>query len=287
MLEDHTFVFSAADFGFTDADGNALAAVEITTVPGAGSLTDNGAAVIAGQFIPIADILAGKLTFAPAHDAHGAAFASFTFDVQDDGGNVNGGVDLDPTANRITIDVTEVRDFIYGSSGRDRLEGTADGDTLSARAGNDTINGNAGDDRLYGSSGADLLTGGPGHDVFWYRSIYHSAPWQSGLVNGAFNYAAGRGLRDIIFDFTHGEDKIDLSDIDADPYGARGNQAFRWLGTGDFTERPGQLIERLYDRPGTSGDRTIVYGDVTGDGKADCQIELAGLKHLVARDFLL
>src|SRR6185369_8096772 len=54
--EDGTFVFSAADFGFGDADGNSLAAVKITTLPGRGHLTNHGAAVAAGQFVSLADI---------------------------------------------------------------------------------------------------------------------------------------------------------------------------------------------------------------------------------------
>ena len=37
------------------------------------------------------------LKFTPAANANGAGYASFTFQVQDDGGTANGGVDLDPT----------------------------------------------------------------------------------------------------------------------------------------------------------------------------------------------
>ena len=33
--------------------------------------------------------------FTPAANANGTAYASFTFQVQDDGGTANGGVDLD------------------------------------------------------------------------------------------------------------------------------------------------------------------------------------------------
>ena len=53
-LEDTAYTFAAADFGFSDAadsPANALSAVKITTLPGAGSLTDNGVAVSAGQFV--------------------------------------------------------------------------------------------------------------------------------------------------------------------------------------------------------------------------------------------
>src|SRR5262249_36496822 len=47
-LEDTPYVFSAGDFGFSDSSdspANSLLAVEITTLPGAGALTDNGEAV--------------------------------------------------------------------------------------------------------------------------------------------------------------------------------------------------------------------------------------------------
>ena len=64
------------------------------------------------------------------------------------------------------------------------------------------------------------------------------------------------------------------------------NQKLAWRGEHNFTNSHGQLIEKLYNRPGTS-DRTVVYGDVNGDAKADFQIELVGLKHLVAGDFVL
>jgi VCBS repeat-containing protein len=48
--------------------------------------------------------------FTPAPNANGAAYASFTFQVQDDGGTANGGVDLDPTPNTITVNVNAVND---------------------------------------------------------------------------------------------------------------------------------------------------------------------------------
>src|SRR5260221_693093 len=46
------YTFTASDFGFSDpADvpANSFLAVEITSLPGAGTLTDNGVAVTAGQ----------------------------------------------------------------------------------------------------------------------------------------------------------------------------------------------------------------------------------------------
>ena len=47
------------------APANALTAVKITTLPGAGSLTDNGVLVNAGDFVSAADIAGGKLAVHP------------------------------------------------------------------------------------------------------------------------------------------------------------------------------------------------------------------------------
>jgi hypothetical protein len=37
----------------------------------------------------------------------------------------------------------------------------------------------------------------------------------------------------------------------------------------------------------TGNDKTIIYGDISGDGLADFQIELTGLKTLTVSDFIL
>ena len=111
--EDTSYAFGTVDFGFSDAadtPANALAAVKIASLPAAGTLTDNGVVVIAGQFVSVADITGGKLVFTPSADGNGAAYASFTFQVQDDGGTAGGGVDLDPTTRTMTINVTAVND---------------------------------------------------------------------------------------------------------------------------------------------------------------------------------
>ncbi|MDO8955221.1 MAG: cadherin-like domain-containing protein [Gammaproteobacteria bacterium] len=117
-LEDTTYTFTAADFGFTDpsdASANTLLAVRITTLPGTGSLTLNGVAVTAGQVISMANITSGLLKFTPVADANGAGHASFTFQVQDNGGTANGGVDLDGTPRTMTVDVSSVNDAPVGA----------------------------------------------------------------------------------------------------------------------------------------------------------------------------
>lgn len=95
------YTFSAADFGFTDPDdspANRFHSVIITTTPDSGILTLDGDAVIQGQEILAADF--SKLVYT----ANGTN-ASFTFQVKDDGGTANGGVDTDPTPNTMTLNV--------------------------------------------------------------------------------------------------------------------------------------------------------------------------------------
>ena len=112
--EDTNYVFSAADFGFTDTSDssapNALAAVRITTLPATGTLLNNGVAVVAGDFVSVADINAGHLVFVPAANTSGTGYANFTFQVRDNGGTANGGVDTDQSPETITINVNAVND---------------------------------------------------------------------------------------------------------------------------------------------------------------------------------
>jgi hypothetical protein len=112
-FEDTPYTFAAADFGFQDPNdtpANVFSAVVISTPPGAGTLMFNGSAVTVGQSIPVTGINAGLLKFTPAANANGAGYTSFTFQVQDSGSTANGGANLDPTPNTITMNVTAVND---------------------------------------------------------------------------------------------------------------------------------------------------------------------------------
>ena len=116
--EDTDYIFTAVDFGFSDPNdspANALAAVEITTLATNGTLKLNGVAVTAGQFVSAAEINAGHLTFVADANENGTPYANFTFQVQDNGGTANGGVDLDQSANTFTINVTSVNDAPSGA----------------------------------------------------------------------------------------------------------------------------------------------------------------------------
>ena len=117
-LEDTAYTFTTANFGFTDpsdSPANNLLAVKISSLPTAGTLKDNGTAVTLGQVIPVADISGNKLIFTPAANANGTAYSNFTFQVEDDGGTANAGVNLDPSAKSMTINVTSVNDAPVGT----------------------------------------------------------------------------------------------------------------------------------------------------------------------------
>ncbi|MEO8401515.1 MAG: DUF4347 domain-containing protein, partial [Gammaproteobacteria bacterium] len=106
MPRSSVHVFTEADFGFTDPldnSANHLLAVQITTLPASGTLTNNGVTVTLNSFVSVADINAGKLIYtAPSSNAT----RTILFKVQDDGGTANSGVNLDATANTLTFVVS-------------------------------------------------------------------------------------------------------------------------------------------------------------------------------------
>ena|GEM_PF-1788471 len=189
-------------------------------------------------------------------------------------------------SRNLRITLRDIPEGMTGTAGNDRLTGTAFAETLSGRAGNDTLSGGGGHDRLIGGAGVDLLRGGAGADTFVFAAR-DSAPGQPGYIsNGALNPLSGAGQRDIILDFAHGQDRIDLSGIDTDP-GRAGDQAFAWGGLGNLSGLRAEVVFRQFDAAQTANDRTIIYGDLDGDGRADLQVELAGLITLTRDDFTL
>jgi hypothetical protein len=101
--EDSTYTFTAADFNFSDVDGDLLTSIRITSLETAGALQLSGVDVTLNQSISRADLDAGNLTFTPAADANGAAYASFEFTVSD------GSLNSSPVST-LTVDVTPVND---------------------------------------------------------------------------------------------------------------------------------------------------------------------------------
>jgi len=107
VVEGASYTFDATNFtdGFSDPiDGNAFKAVIITTLPTTGTLKLNGVAISAGATITLADLNSHLLTYdAPA--GSGNTHPTFTFQVQDNGGIANGGIDTDQTPNTYTFDI--------------------------------------------------------------------------------------------------------------------------------------------------------------------------------------
>jgi Ca2+-binding RTX toxin-like protein len=152
------------------------------------------------------------------------------------------------------------------------LTGNAGGNVLTGGSGVNTINGLGANDILTGGKGRDIMTGGTGLDDFDFNALNETGK------TGA--------TRDRITDFTHLQDDIDLRTIDAKS-GIAGNQAFKFIGGQSFHHIKGELHVIKQNFTGTANDRTIIEGDITGDGKADFQIELKGLIGLTSADFFL
>ena len=156
----------------------------------------------------------------------------------------------------------------YGGTGNaaaNVLVGNAIANLLDGGAGNDRIVGGGGNDIVRGNLGRDVMTGGSGRDVFdfnLYQDTRNSAP-------------------DIITDFRHGEDKIDLAGVDAN-LKAGGNQAFSYLAAKAFSGHAGELrIEHF------GSGATRIFADLNGDAQSDLQIQLVGHVNLTRGDFIL
>ncbi len=116
VVEDTRYIFSAADFGFTDRqDNHALLEIIIDDTVTDGVLLAGDAAVVDGDSIDAALIESGGLVYQPPANMNGDAFTSFTFRVRDDGGTLNGGQDTDPFNNTITLDIESINDSPSGA----------------------------------------------------------------------------------------------------------------------------------------------------------------------------
>jgi len=163
----------------------------------------------------------------------------------------------------VRIDGAGDNDTITGTANADSLIGNGGNDTLHGNGGNDTLNGGPGDDTIHGDAGLDYIIGGAGQDTLHGGSERDRFVFQ--VTNDSLPAAP-----DAIMDFETGIDRIDLSQIDADPVLAD-DQAFIFIGTAAFSAIHGQL--RL--ETGIAG-HTFIEADRTGDGVADLVIDLVG-----------
>ncbi|MGV8833186.1 MAG: calcium-binding protein [Devosia sp.] len=161
--------------------------------------------------------------------------------------------------------------IITGNDTANVLWGADGNDTLLGLDGADTLFGGAGDDRISGGLRRDVLIGEGGNDIFDFDSI-----------DDAGNF----GQRDVITDFSQilgNRDHIDLTGIDANIL-TGGDDAFVFNATmGAGFSGAGSLTWAQQ----VAQNRTLIMGDVDGNGTVDFQIELTGLITLTADDFWL
>ena len=182
-----------------------------------------------------------------------------------------------------SITAASGRNTVYGHGGNDTLNGGSDPDSIFGGNGDDLITGGDGDDSLSGGRGQDSIFGGAGNDLL-------SGDWGGDMLTGGagadqfiFSFATdstGNGvLRDEITDFETGNDRIDLTGIDAIA-GDAGNQAFSFIGADAFFAA-GQVRANL------EGSKTLVEADIDGDGWAEFAVLLSGHIDIREHDFLL
>jgi len=173
-------------------------------------------------------------------------------------------------------------DTIYGLDGNDTLQGGAGNDYIDGGNGNDIITGGGGNNTLLGGAGDDTITGGSGNDIIDGGTGNNIMTAGSGQDTFRFVSAdLATYSTNTINNFTHGNDIIDLSQVDANKLTVSRMEAFTFLGQGAFDKVAGEL---RYD---VSGGNAYVYGDMNGDGVADFAIVLKGVTALTAADFVL
>lgn len=149
---------------------------------------------------------------------------------------------------------------VTGTDAKETLTGTAASDLLLGLGGNDTLKGGAGNDVLDGGAGRDALYGEQGADTFRFSAVDDSYR----------DYTPG-GLTstDTIYDFTPGEDKIDVSAL-----------GFLGLGTGSG--------HTLYITVNDAGDKTYIKSADTDENGHRFEVALAGnlAASLSAADFI-
>ena len=177
---------------------------------------------------------------------------------------------VDGVNTSVSLNLNEAR---YVNIENGYIVGTA-ATNLGGSAVSNVLVGNLAANSIYGLGGRDVMRGEGGADNFVY--IYNTDTGKTAAT------------RDVIQDFTTGTDKINLASMDAN--GALvDNGTFVFLATAGtaFTGVAGQLHYVWEDLAGTANDKTLIEGDFNGDSIADFQIELTGLKSLLATDFVL
>jgi Ca2+-binding RTX toxin-like protein len=156
-------------------------------------------------------------------------------------------------------------DTITGDGNANDFYGNSGNDDLRGKGGNDVLDGSTGNDIIDGGAGYDTMTGGPDADTFVFKN------GETSMIQLGF-FGRTPSLIDTITDYAR-EDKIDLSDIDAN-VNLAGDQAFHISPIGRFTRTAGEL--QIWVDFGEDENVYRVEGDVNGDARADFMIEVHG-----------
>ncbi|WP_319412518.1 VWA domain-containing protein [uncultured Cohaesibacter sp.] len=190
--------------------------------------------------------------------------------------NLTGKANLDGTGNGMGNQITgnDGNNILKGLNGHDTMSGFKGNDTLIGGNGNDRLNGNVGNDVLQGNLGADVMNGGTGMDRMYAgidkaRDVFD--------FNAISESRVGAAVRDKIFQFDSGEDKVDLAGIDANN-SVGGNQAFSFNGH----------VAKAYSVWWVdTGSDIVLRGDVNGNLTADFEIQINNINGLNAGDVIL
>ena len=157
---------------------------------------------------------------------------------------------------------------LIGGSAADTFNGDSLANVLNGGSGNDNLSGGNGDDTLVGGLGKDTLTGGTGNDIFDFNTQTEMGTTST--------------TGDFISDFVRGQDRIDLSTLDANNATST-NDVFDSLtvgGTfsGAFASAGDLYFDNVFK---------VLYGNTDDDSTAEFAIVLTSVTTLSSADFIL
>jgi Ca2+-binding RTX toxin-like protein len=180
----------------------------------------------------------------------------------------------------------------------DLLLGGSRNDSIDGGGGNDTVLGGPGADTIIGHFGADQLSGDAGPDRFVFRPP--QPPFDPQPLRASPDTGVGEGNRDVVWDFRHGKDHLDLSAYEAPlPIPQTTPPDFPepvFLGTDPFTASFGLQVryEVLDDhRILVQFAATLVAAGLPADAEPTVpqqptgEIEVVGIRELKADDLIL
>ena len=174
-------------------------------------------------------------------------------------------------------------EHVIGSDFGDHIVGTfLFGNRFEGLGGDDYLSGMGGGDTLVGGAGYDVLVGSGGVDSFIYEHVSDA--------RSSVPYGGGRLMPvriEEIQSFMGGQDKIDVSAIDADETTPAFNDPFVVVSA--FSKTAGELLVNAVRRTSSGDFVYAVAGDTNGDGLADLlmSVEMTGGSKLATGDFVL